>query len=107
MPVRSGDEIMLLPVRLIESLEADGELVRLTTARGERHTAPGPLTSLEARLDPEGFMRISRAAIVNLETIARIRVGARGTLSVVLASGAEIPISRSQAPAVRDRLVSL
>lgn len=107
IPVRRADEIALLPAVQIASLEADGEQVHLTTVRGERHTVSRPLKSLEARLDPGVFVRLSRGVVVNVNAISRLRVLARGGLAALMATGAEFPISRSQAPAIRSLLVGL
>jgi DNA-binding LytR/AlgR family response regulator len=107
MPIKRGDEIALLPLREVASLEADGELVRLTTVRGERHTLSRPLKALEARLDASQFLRLSRGVLVNVNAIARLRVLARGGLSALLVNQAEFPISRSRAAQIRRRLVDL
>lgn len=106
MPVRRGDEIVLLPVREIASLEADGELVHVTTVRGERHTISRPLKTLEARLE-DAFLRLSRGVLVNVAAVVRLRVLPRGGLSAVLVNGAEHTVSRSQLPHVRRRLMDL
>jgi DNA-binding LytR/AlgR family response regulator len=107
VPIKRGDEIVLLPVRDVASLEADGELVHLTTVRGERHTVSRALKALEARLDPAAFVRLSRGVLVSVGAIARLRVLPRGGLSAVLVNQAEFPISRSQSVQVRRRLVDL
>ena len=72
VPVRRKDDIVLVPVAQIASIEADGELLHITTARGERHTITYRLKDLEARIDPAKFIRLSRGALANIDYIARV-----------------------------------
>ena len=50
--MRRRDEIILVPVTTIASIVAEGELLYLTTLKGERHTITYRLKDLESRLDP-------------------------------------------------------
>src|SRR5439155_39405 len=59
IPVRKRNEIVLVSVEQIASVVADGELLHLSTMRGEKHTITYRLKDLEARLDPEQFVRLS------------------------------------------------
>ncbi|MCR5878377.1 LytTR family transcriptional regulator [Phenylobacterium sp. J367] len=52
-----------------------------------------PLGDLEERLDPRHFVRVHRSALVRIDRIARVR-RAMGRTSVVLTTGAEVPVSR-------------
>src|SRR4029077_16929452 len=67
IPVRARDEVLLLPVGQIASVVAEGELLHLTTVRGERHTINYRLKDLEARLDPSRFLRLSRGTLENID----------------------------------------
>ena len=53
------------------------------------------LRALERRLDPSRFMRVHRAAIVNLERIREIRPWMGGDYIAVLDDGQEIRVSRT------------
>jgi two-component system LytT family response regulator len=53
------------------------------------------MQSLEARLDPERFMRIHRSAIVNHSRIKELRSEGRRDLVAVLANGTELKVARS------------
>jgi two-component system LytT family response regulator len=61
------------------------------------------LASLEGRLDPQVFLRIHRAAIVNVNEIRDVRDD--GRLVVVLSSGAEVVVSRSRRRHVEPALL--
>ena len=54
--MRKRDEVVILPVRQIASIVAEGELLHLTTLGNERYTISHRLHALEARLDPRRFV---------------------------------------------------
>ena len=58
IPVRRRDEIIIVPVGDIASIVAEGELLHITTAKGERRTITYRLKDLELRLDPSRFIRL-------------------------------------------------
>lgn len=102
IPVRKRDDIVILAVRDIASVIADGELLYLTTSAGERHTVTYRLKDLEARLDPSDFIRLSRGSIVNINTVQRVSPMPGGTFVVTLSNNQKIPVSRIRAKALRD-----
>jgi two-component system LytT family response regulator len=107
VPIRNGEEIVLLPAAQIACAEADGELLHLTTTRNERHTLTHRLKDLEARLDPSRFIRLGRGAIVNVSQIAKVHAMPGGTYVVALQNGRRLPVSRIQSRVLRERLLKL
>ena len=63
---------MLLPVRQIASIVAEGELLHLTTIANERYTIAHRLHALEARLDPRRFVRLGRGTLAAVDVIQRV-----------------------------------
>jgi two-component system LytT family response regulator len=107
IPVRQKDEIILVPVRDIASVVADGELLQITTARNERYTINYRLKDLEARFDPVKFVRLSRGALANIEMIARISPLPGGTYVVTLANNQKLSVSRLQSRILREQMLKL
>jgi two-component system, LytTR family, response regulator len=107
IPVRRRDDIVLLAVTQVASVVADGELLHLTTMRGERHTISYRLKDLEARLDQARFVRLERGALVNVDAITRVSPMPGGTYLVTLSNGQEIRASRLQSRILRDQLLRL
>jgi two-component system LytT family response regulator len=107
IPIRTRDEILLLPVSEVVSIVADGELLHLTNLQNKKYTINFRLKDLEARLDSKRFVRLSRSALVNLEAVARISPMPGGTYSVALKNGQEISSSRLQSRILRDKLLKL
>ncbi len=107
IPVRVQEDIVLLPIERLAAIEAEGEVLHLTTHQKERHLLHLPLRDLEARLDPAKFIRLSRSAIVRTDAIVKVSPGSGGTLVVTLVNGLQIGVSRLRARVIRDTLLKL
>jgi two-component system LytT family response regulator len=107
IPVRKRDDVVLVPVAHVIAAVADGEQLHLTTAAGERHSITYRLKDLEARLPAGQFVRLSRGALVRVESIARVSPMPGGTYVVTLANGAQLPVSRLRSRVVREQLLRL
>lgn len=107
IPVRRREDIILLSIAQVASIVADGELLHLTTLRGEKHTISYRLKDLEARLDAARFVRLERGALVNIDAITKVSPLPGGTYLVTLANGQEIRASRLQSRILRDQLLRL
>jgi two-component system LytT family response regulator len=105
IPVRKRDEIALVPVRQIAMLVADGELIHLTTIKGERHTITFRLKDLETRLDPSRFIRLGRGTLAAIDLITKVHPMPGGVHIVTLATGQELQVSRIQSRILRERLL--
>ena len=107
IPVRRRDDIVLVPTAQLLSVVADGELLHLTSAAGERHTITYRLKDLEARLDPAEFVRLSRGTLVRVGAIQRVNPMPAGTFLVTLRDGQQHPVSRIRSRMLRDQLLRL
>ena len=107
IPVRRRDETVILPVRQIASILAQGELLHITTVAGERYTISHRLHALEARLDPRRFVRLGRGSLAALDLIQRVSPMPGGTYQVTLSNGQELPVSRLQSKVLRETLLKL
>ena len=93
LAIKSDGRVRLVDIDAVDRVEAAGNYVEVhsgSQARLLRET----LSSLEGRLDPERFVRVSRSALVNIERVREIRPMFHGDFVVVLRDGAEIPGSR-------------
>jgi two-component system LytT family response regulator len=72
IPVRQKDEVIIVPVKEIASIVAEGEILKLTTAQNETYTIVYRLKDLEARLNPTQFVRLGRGTLANLEMLRRV-----------------------------------
>ena len=107
IPVRRRDEIVIVQVAQIASIVAEGELLYLTTVKGERHTITYRLKDLEARLDPAKFIRLGRGTLANVDQIVKVHVMPGGTHVASLANGQKLQVSRLQSRLLRERFLRL
>jgi two-component system, LytTR family, response regulator len=107
LPVRKRDEVVILPVRQIASVVAEGELLHITTISNERYTITHRLHTLQSRLDPRRFIRLGRGTLANVDLIARVSPMPGGTYLAKLSNGQELPVSRIQSRVLRETLLKL
>ena len=82
IPVRKRDEVVILQVRQIASIVAEGELLHLTTLANERYTISHRLHALASRLDPRRFVRLGRGTLAAVDQIQRVSPMPGGTFQV-------------------------
>jgi two-component system LytT family response regulator len=107
IPVRKKNEIVLVPVEQIASVVADGELLHLFTARGDKHTITYRLKDLETRLDRAAFVRLSRGTLANVTMITAVAPLPGGTYRLTMSNGQQLQTSRMHSRLLRERLLRL
>jgi DNA-binding LytR/AlgR family response regulator len=105
LTVRLGQKQLILRTDDVLWFGAEDKLVFAATATA-RHYVNLTLDELERRLDPARFVRVHRSAIANLDHAAALRPGFAGTWRLQLddAARTEVPVSRSRARQVKERL---
>lgn len=101
--VKTEGRVLLVKVDTIDWVEAADNYVNLHVGN-ESHLMRETMNSLERRLPPEKFMRISRSAIVNLERIKELQPMFHGEYVVILKDGSKLTLSRSYRDKI-DRLM--
>ena len=100
--VKSSGRIFFLPVAEIDWIEAADNYACLHVGR-ESHLIRETLSSLEARLNPESFLRIRHSAIVNITHIKELHPLFKGEYEILLQNGSKLATSRRY----RNRIASL
>ena len=72
-------------------------------ARSESHLLRESMKNMEARLDPNTFVRIHRSAIVNIDRVKELEPWFHGEYIVIMRDGTRLTASRVYS----DRLSSL
>lgn len=93
----------LIPHESILFIQARGDYVRIMSDQG-RFMQRGTLAEIERRWMPAGFYRVHRAYVVNMRRVVEIRPDDRGTSSLLLTDGSEIPVARRHATELVRRL---
>lgn len=97
--VRSAGHVYFLKPRDIHWIEADGDYVSIHTDR-KTHLVRETLKTMEERLANEGFQRIHRSSLVNLDAIRELIANDNGDYQVVLKDDTVLKLSRNY----RDQL---
>jgi two-component system LytT family response regulator len=92
--VKDGARVHIIPVESLDYAEAQDDYVSLHS-HGKNYLKQQTISSLEAALDPQRFLRIHRSIIVNLERVAKIEPYAKDSRIAVLTDGTQLPVSRA------------
>ncbi len=93
LAIRSDGRVRVIELDQVDRILAAGNYVEVH-AGGKPHLLRETMASLEARLDPQRFVRVSRAAMVSIAQIREVQPLFNGDFVVLLRSGAQINGSR-------------
>ena len=100
--IKSSGRVYFIRADEINWVQAEGNYVRIHAGK-ETHFLRETLGAMEARLDPNKFVRIHRSTIANIESIEELRPLVSGDYVVILRDGERLTMSRSH----KDKLLSL
>jgi len=92
--VKSAASNYFINVEAIDWIEAAGNYAQLHIG-SKLHLVRETMNSLEARLDPYQFIRVHRAAIVNMARMKQLRPCASGHYKLLLEDGTRLTLSRT------------
>lgn len=104
--IREGGALVFLDPEEVDLLESEGNYVRIRTRRKE-HLVRSTLKEMAKRLEPYGFVRISRSALVNLARVRKVLRQESGRHMAVLDTGLRISVSRRAVPRLRRAIEAL
>jgi two-component system LytT family response regulator len=93
--IKQESRVFFLKVDEIDWIEAADYYVELHVGR-KSHLLRQTMGDMEAKLDPQKFVRIHRSAIVNLDRVKEMHPHFNGEHIVVLHDGTELKLSRSR-----------
>ncbi|MBX7171646.1 MAG: LytTR family DNA-binding domain-containing protein [Pyrinomonadaceae bacterium] len=100
--VKSVGRVFFLRTDEVDWIEAAGNYAKLHVGR-EGHLIRETMNGLEAKLNPDKFLRIHRSTLVNIDRIKELNPLFSGDYTVLLKNGVELTLSRNY----RDRLLEL
>jgi two-component system, LytTR family, response regulator len=86
--------MLSIPTDEITWVEAAGNYVEIHTVR-KTHLVRHTVKAMEAKLDPERFLRVRPSAIVSVAHVEAFAQRPGGDYVIVLSDGTQIPSSRS------------
>ncbi|MGZ4809317.1 MAG: LytR/AlgR family response regulator transcription factor [Thermoanaerobaculia bacterium] len=103
--IKEKGRMIAIPLEKVERLEACDDYVALCIEE-RRHLLHASLHDLYARIDQTRFLRVHRSHVVNRAFITALEPRDGSRLTIVLASGARIPASRSGSAMLRKAELS-
>jgi two-component system LytT family response regulator len=103
LAVKSAGQVLLVKVSEIDWIEAADYYASLHVA-GRTHLLRRSLADLEGELGAQGFCRVHRSALVNLDRVRGLVNDEEGDYLVELADGTRLRLSRSHRKQVQERL---
>lgn len=102
---RVGERISFLDLDAVTHFVAHDKLT-YAVVNGHRHAVDQTIAELERRLDPSRFLRIHRAALVNVDWIHEVNSWFAGKviLSLKDAQRTQIPVARDRVRALKARM---
>ncbi len=101
LAVKSNGRIVFLRLTEIDMVEAADNYVKLYAGK-ETHMLRETLTSLEEKLPPDHFVRISRSTIVNIESVKELHPMFHGEYAVALHNGTRATLTRGYREQLRQ-----
>lgn len=98
--VQTGNRLVTVTVANILRIEAEGDYATLVTGAG-RHLSNYGISALEAKLNPQHFLRVHRSDIVNLHYVSEIQKYP-SSYDVILQNGDVVRVSRSYMDKIRE-----
>jgi two-component system LytT family response regulator len=99
--IKDGERCWFVALEQIVLFESEGNYTRVYFDQ-HRPLLLRSLNQLEARLDPERFLRVSRRQIVNLDFVVGIAPAAAGSMVLTLKDDLKVPMSRRRAAQFRQ-----
>jgi len=99
--VKSNGRILFLRVTDINLVEAAANYVKLHVGN-EIHLFRETMTALEEKLPPNRFVRISRSAIVNVESVKELHPMFHGEYIISLRNGTRVTLTRGYREQLRQ-----
>ena len=103
IPVRRGEEVLLLPQESFLRFYTDGKGVSAQTGQ-EVYPIRLRLYELEERLDRKAFVRVSHSEIVNWKRVTALDLSLSGTIRVTLEGGVVTYVSRRYVKKIKEVL---
>lgn len=97
-----GAAVSLAESRIV-SISVDNKKLRVIAENGIFQVKMS-MQDIEAQLNPNAFLRVSRFDIINLARVQRFDFSMSGTLRIEMEQGLEVWASRRYIPAIKKRL---
>lgn len=106
LTVKHDGRVFFVKAAEVDWFEAAGNYVRIHSGKSS-HLIRETMQRVESQLDPNLFVRIHRAVIVNLDRIRELQPWFAGDYVVILRDGRQLKLSRTYREHLHSRMQSL
>lgn len=92
--IRASGRVSFLRAEEVDWIGAAGNYLEIHAGK-ETHLLRETMNNIEARLDPEKFLRIHRSTIVNVQRIKQLQSSFHGDYEVLLRDGTRLTLTRN------------
>jgi two-component system LytT family response regulator len=92
--VKENTKVHVIPVNEVSHIEAQDDYILIHT-KEKSYIKNDRISKLEAKLNPQIFLRLHRSFLVNIDFINCIETYSKDSKLVKLSTGVEVPVSRS------------
>lgn len=103
LSVKTGSKMIILPVNEIDYFQSDGAYVQVNS-NGKTWLLSSPLYEVEAKLNPEQFIRVHKSVIINIESVKEINSLLNGDCIIKMKNGKQLRGSRTYKNRMKERL---
>lgn len=102
--VKEGHDYIPVPVNEIEFIESEGNYLNIYNSKNSiTYLLRETLSAIEEKLNPQEFLRISRSALIRIDSVASMQAGFSGEYHLVMKSGKKLKTGRTY----KDKLEKL
>jgi two-component system LytT family response regulator len=101
--IRSAQKLYFVRTDDVDWIDSAANYVQLHAA-GRTHLVRDTIAAVEARLDPERFVRVHRSLIINIDSVSSIEPTSHGEYAVAMKDGARLTTSRTHSERLRKLL---
>ncbi len=105
LPAERQGRTVYVPVEQLRAVHANGHYTTLADDEGEALCLLS-ISAVEAKLDPQRFLRVHRSHLVALDAVTAIERTGDGGLAWLLGTANPVPVSRSRLAALRACLAA-
>nr|WP_018165312.1 LytTR family transcriptional regulator DNA-binding domain-containing protein [Streptococcus henryi] len=102
-PISQDDRIYMVPAKEIITIEAQQGLLLIHTVK-KNYETHGSLSDWLEKLPRDNFRRVHRSYLINLDKVTVVEPWFNQTLSLTLAGGIKVPVSRANVNQVKKDL---
>ncbi len=103
LPISVSNQVVMVPIKHIIAFEVYGDQLFIYVP-SQTYQIRGQLKTLLEKLEPNGFIRISRSAVVSLDHLMVLEPAFSGNMTARMSDGHKFSVSRKYLPDLKYKL---